>query len=323
MKKVLIVGITGMIGKHLANLLHEEGLEVAGISRATSSSRYLNENSKYKHFGGDIMDMAFLRDVWQSFQPDLIYHLAAQAYNGESWKAEDTTYQLNIKGARNVFEVCKEITPNARIIPACSSAEYGIVPDSMIPIDEDKVPLRPITPYGVSKSTMEMMARQFHLNYNMDFVLPRLFIHLGPDHPPVTAIQNFARQLAAIKLGLQSPVIKVGNLESARDFVDVRDGVKALWLLAQKGKSGEVYNLCTGKAYSMKESLEYLIEISGLQVNIETDKNLLRPSDEKLLLGNPKKIELLGWKAEIPFKQTLSDIYSNWLSRLKIKCREI
>jgi GDP-4-dehydro-6-deoxy-D-mannose reductase len=187
----------------------------------------------------------------------------------------------------------------------------------MVPINEDKVPLRPVTPYGVSKSAMEMMARQFHLNYKMDFVLPRLFIHLGPDHPPVTAIQNFARQLAAIKLGLQPPVIKVGNLESARDFVDVRDGVKALWVLAGKGVSGEVYNLCSGKAYTMKESLEYLIEISGLQVRIEIDPNLFRPTDEKLLLGDPSKIGSLGWKAGIPFKQTLSDIYNNWLKRQK------
>lgn len=322
MKKVLITGITGMIGKHLSKLLQEEDLEIAGISRATSSSRYIHEKSPYTHFEGDIMDVKFLKEVWQIFQPDLIYHLAAQAYNGESWRAENTTYQFNIKGAHNVFETCREFTPAARIIPACSSAEYGIVPEEMIPISEDTVPLRPITPYGVSKSAMEMMARQYHLNYNMNFVLPRLFIHLGPDHPPVTAIQNFARQLAAIKLGLQPPVIKVGNLETARDFVDVRDGVKALWLLAQKGKSGEVYNQCSGKAHTMKESLKILIEISGLKVSTETDPNLFRPSDEKLLLGNPSKIEMLGWKAEIPFKQTLSDIYNNWLNRLS-NCRQI
>jgi len=317
MKKVLITGVTGMIGKHLAELLIKEGCDVVGISRATSSSRYSSEKLSYKHFAGDIMDVKFLKDVWSKFKPELIYHLAAQAYNGESWKAEDTTYQLNIKGARNVFEVSKEITPSSRIIPACSSAEYGIVPEKMIPIKEDQTPLHPITPYGVSKAAMEMMAQQFHLNYNMDFVLPRLFIHLGPNHPPVTAIQNFARQLAAIKLKLQTPVIKVGNLKSSRDFVDVRDGVKALWILAQKGKSGEVYNQCTGKAYSMKEALDSLIKISGLNVNIKVDKSLFRPSDEKMLLGDPAKINRLGWKAEIPFEKTLTDIYINWLERLK------
>jgi len=185
-----------------------------------------------------------------------------------------------------------------------------------MPIDEDTTPLRPITPYGVSKAAMEMMARQFHLNYGMDVVLPRLFIHVGPDHPPVTALQNFARQVASVKLGLQEPVIKVGNLESARDFVDVRDGVRALAILAEKGVAGEVYNQCTGKAWTMKESLDLLIRISDVNVDVQTDPALFRPSDEKLLLGNPSKIEALGWKAEIAFEKTLNDIFENWLQRL-------
>lgn len=315
MKRVLITGITGMIGKHLAKVLHEKGYEVAGISRATSASRYVTEKLFYKHFKGDIVDAKFLRMVWNEWQPDLVYHLAAQAYNGESWKAEDTTYQLNIQGSRNVFETHMAITPKARMVPACSSAEYGFIPHDN-PINEDVTPLRPITPYGVSKAAMEMMARQFHYNYGMDIVLPRLFIHVGPDHPPVTALQNFARQMASVKLGLQEPVIRVGNLESARDFVDVRDGVRALAMLAEKGVSGEVYNQCTGRAWSMKESLDLLIKISGVKVDVQTDPALFRPSDEKLLLGDPSKIEALGWKAEIPFEKTLNDIFKNWLQRL-------
>jgi len=201
------------------------------------------------------------------------------------------------------------------MIPACSSAEYGFITDDK-PINEDLTPLRPITPYGVSKAAMEMMARQFHYNYGMDVILPRLFIHVGPDHPPVTALQNFARQLASVKLGLMEPVLKVGNLESARDFVDVRDGVKALALLAEQGTSGESYNLCTGKAWTMKESLDMLIDISGVEVDIQTDPSLFRPSDEKLLLGDPSKIHSLGWKAVIPFETTLNDIFENWLKRL-------
>jgi GDP-4-dehydro-6-deoxy-D-mannose reductase len=315
--RVLITGITGMIGTHLAELLISQGQEVAGLSRATSSSRYNNPGRKYKHFAGDIQDVGFIRRVWGDFKPELVYHLAAQAYNGISWEAEDTTYSMNVGGSRNVLHACREFTPQARVIPACSSAEYGLIDEDMIPIREDVTLLRPMTPYGVSKAAMEMMARQFCLNFGTDVVLPRLFIHVGPNHPPVTALQNFARQLAAIKLGKQPPTMKVGNLTTARDFVDVRDGAAALWTLAQKGTKGEAYNICTGKAWNIGQSLEMLIEVSGLKVEVQQDKSLLRASDEPLLLGNNDKLSALGWQPKTPFRQTLEDIYKNWLERLK------
>ncbi len=314
--RVLITGITGMIGKHIANLLIEEGNEVAGISRATSASRYVREKQPYKHYTGDILDINFLERVWKEWRPELIYHLAAQAYNGESWEAEDTTYALNITGSRNVLNACKWYSPEARVIPACSSAEYGFVPEDMIPIKEDITPLRPITPYGVSKACLEMMGRQYHLNYGMDVLFPRMFIHVGPDHPPVTALQNFAMQVAAIKLGQLEPVIRVGNLESSRDFVDVRDGARALWLLAKKGVPGEVYNQCSGKAWGIRDSLHMLIDMAGIKVDVQTDPALFRPSDEKVLLGDPSKLQALGWETQIPFEQTLKDILDNWLMRL-------
>jgi GDP-4-dehydro-6-deoxy-D-mannose reductase len=314
--KVLITGITGMIGSHLAKELSGAGYEVAGISRATSAARYAGVNPIYKHYLGDILDRPFLERVWQDWQPEIVFHLAAQAYNGASWEAEDTTYALNISGSRNVLGACHRFSPRARIIPACSSAEYGFVPESMFPIDEDATPLHPITPYGVSKACTEMMSHQYHQNYEMDVVIPRLFIHVGPDHPPATALQAFAMQLAAIKLSKQEPVIKVGNLETSRDFVDVRDGVRALALLAEKGETGQVYNICSGRSWSIRQSLEMLIEISGVAVKVEHDPSRLRPSDEKLLLGKPDKLKALGWSPRIPYEQTLKDIFENWVMRL-------
>jgi GDP-4-dehydro-6-deoxy-D-mannose reductase len=314
--RVLITGITGMIGSHLADLYLKKGCEVAGISRATSSSRLSKNVHCWKHYSGDIVDEYFLERVWSDFKPEVIFHLAAQAYNGLSWEAEDSTYLLNIAGARNVFKVSRKLSPDALIIPACSSAEYGYVSRENSPIDEDKTPLHPITPYGVSKACMEMMARQFCLNYKMRFIFPRLFIHVGPNHPPATALQAFAMQLAAIKLGKTDPVIKVGNLETSRDFVDVRDGVNALDILVNQGEVGHVYNICSGKAWSIKESLAMLIELSGTKVKVVQDAALFRPSDETLLLGSPKKICELGWSQAIPFHQTLKDIFENWLTRL-------
>lgn len=315
--KVLITGITGMIGSHLADLLVHEGHQVAGISRATSSSRWNTGKKAWKHFTGDILDINFLERVWKDWEPEWIYHLAAQAYNGLSWEAEETTYGLNITGARNVFKVTREFAPTARLIPGCSSAEYGIVPEHLFPIDEDLTPLHPITPYGVSKAAMEMMAHQFFRNFGMDIVIPRLFIHVGPNHPPATALQAFAMQLAAIKLGRQEPVIMVGNLDTARDFVDVRDGVKALSLLARKGERGQVYNICSGQAWNIRTCLDMLLEISGVKVAVEIDPARFRPSDEPLLLGKWDKLNSLGWKPEIPFKKTLEDIFSNWIERLR------
>lgn len=314
--RVLITGITGMIGSHLAKLYLEKGCELAGISRATASSRHRIDQYPWKHYSGDISDRKFLERVWREFRPDLIFHLAAQAYNGQSWESETTTYQLNIHGSHNVFSVSLEYTPDAIVVPACSSAEYGIVPASQHPINEDTTPLRPITPYGVSKATMEMMAFQFHQNFSLKVILPRMFIHVGPDHPPATALQSFAMQLAAIKLGLQEPVIQVGNLESSRDFIDVRDGARALQMIARPEHSGQIFNICTGTAWSIKSSLDMLIDIAGVKVNIVHDPSRLRPSDESLLLGDPRKLLALGWKPEISFQMTLKDIFDNWVERL-------
>ena len=312
--KVLITGITGMIGSHLADLYVSMGHEVAGISRATSFGRISKKTTPWKHYLGDILDERFLNKVWKDFNPGIVFHLAAQAYNGQSWEAEDSTYLLNVTGSRNVFKTCRDITPNATVIPACSSAEYGIVPEGNLPVRED-YPLRPITPYGVSKACMEMMAYQFGANYSMRFVLPRLFIHVGPGHPPATALQAFAMQLAMIKLGKASPTLKTGNMETFRDFVDVRDGVRALAILADKGQAGHVYNVCSGKAWSIRESLDMLVSLSGVDVEIMQDKTLFRPSDEPVLLGNHEKISRLGWKRDVPFPQTLQDVFNNWIER--------
>jgi GDP-4-dehydro-6-deoxy-D-mannose reductase len=164
---------------------------------------------------------------------------------------------------------------------------------------------------------MEMMANQFAQNYGLRVVLPRLFIHVGPNHPPATALQAFAMQIAAIKLGKQSPIIKVGNLGSSRDFVDVRDGVRALQLIADEKFSGQTFNICTGRAWGIAQCLEMMIDIAKVEVEVVEDLGRMRPSDEALLVGNPERINALGWNAAIPFQKTLEDIFDNWVYRLQ------
>lgn len=165
----------------------------------------------------------------KDWQPEILIHMAAQAFNGISWKTESMTLSTNVMGTMHVLQCCREFCPEAKVLLACSSAGYGLVPPSEIPITENRL-LRPVSPYGVSKVAVECLGYQYFINYGMQVYLPRLFIHVGPGHPPATAVQNFARQLALIKRGLCEPVIKVGRLDTARDFVDARDGVRAMAL---------------------------------------------------------------------------------------------
>jgi len=210
-----------------------------------------------------------------------------------------------------VLEAC----PNAQVLLACSSAEYGNITPEDCPLVEERL-LKAHTPYGVSKIGVENLGRQYALNYNLKIFLPRLFIHVGTGHPPATAIQNFARQLALIKKGKLPPEIHVGNLTSARDFIDVRDGVRAMRMMMDKGIPGEPVNICNGVAYKIQDILDMLIEISGVDVKVISDKSLFRLADEPLLLGDNSKIVALGYKREYSMYQTLKDVFEDWESRI-------
>jgi GDP-4-dehydro-6-deoxy-D-mannose reductase len=314
MKKMLITGITGMIGSHLKVAAEKRGYEVCGIARDSAASR-MAEGSDTHLFGCDILDFEALLTVFKKVKPDVVVHLAAQAFNGTSWQMEESTHQTNIFGTLNVLRATRQVVPEAKIMLACSSAEYGSFDAKDCPLTEDHH-LRPITPYAVSKVMTEALGFQYFHNYGLNVFLPRLFIHVGTGHPPATAIQNFARQLALIKKGALKPVMKVGNLDSARDFIDVRDGVEALMLVLEKGKPGQPINICTGTAHSIKEVLDELIAISGTKAKIEFDKALMRPSDEPLLVGDNSKIKKLGWKQRYTLKQTLEAVFEDWLKRV-------
>jgi GDP-4-dehydro-6-deoxy-D-mannose reductase len=303
-----------MIGSHFALAAKDKGWPLVGIARNSAASRLEAEPEKHiKRV--DILDREALEDVFLSFNPELVIHLAAQAFNGISWKTEESTHITNFQGTVNVLRSCRKITPNAKVIIACSSAEYGDVKPEDCPLVENRL-LRPITPYGVTKVANENLGYQYFANYGMKVYLPRLFIHVGTGHPPATAIQNFARQLALIKKGRLKPTVNVGNLDSARDFIDVRDGVAGMMLMVENGIPGDPINICTGKAHKISRILEMLIEISGLKIEIVKNSSLLRPSDEPLLLGDNSKLLALGWKQQYTISQTLKDVYNDWLNRI-------
>lgn len=272
-----------MIGIHCARAARESGWETFGIARNSASSR-LAAIEDPSIIRCDMMDYYQLESVFDSVQPAVVIHMAAQAFNGTSWKTEWSTHQANYLGTFNVLRCCHSVVPRAKVLLACSSAEYGDIQPEACPLKEERA-LRPISPYGVTKVAVEALGFQHYHNYGMQVYLPRLFIHVGTGHPPATAIQSFARQLALIARGRAAAEVRVGNLTTARDFIDVRDGVSAMMLLLAKGLPGQPVNICTGEAVTIQEILDMLIEISGLTVTIIPDRQLTRPSDEPLLLG--------------------------------------
>ena len=303
-----------MIGSHLAVATRARGWETFGLARNSAATR-LAAKTEPHHFFCDILDRDALAGVFDRTQPELVIHMAAQAFNGSSWQVEETTHHTNYLGTQNVLRACRLHAPAAKVLLACSSAGYGNVTLADNPLKEDR-PLRPMSPYGVSKAATEALGYQYFINYGMAVALPRLFIHVGTGHPPATAIQNFARQLALIRLGKLEPVLKVGRLDTARDFIDVRDGVSAMMLMIEKGVFGIPTNVCTGKAHTISEILSLLIEISGLEVEVVTDQSLLRPSDEPLLLGDNTIIRGLGWQQQHTMRATLEAVYADWLQRV-------
>lgn len=312
--KVLITGSTGMIGGAFVQAFRDRGWDIIGLSRSTSSGR-MRLTYDHRIAWMDILDQAALLRIIQREQPDLIVHLAAQAFNGSSWELEQYTHQANILGTCNVLSAARIACPKSKILLACSSAEYGDVSPEECPLIEDRA-LRPITPYGVSKTATECLGYQYFKNYGMQVFLPRLFIHVGTGHPPATAIQNFARQVALISKGKSEPVISVGRLDTARDFIDVRDGVAGMMLMLEKGDPGKPINICNGEAVSIRQVLEILIELGEVKVTVVEDHSLLRPSDEPLLLGDNSKLVALGWHRHYTIRETLANVLQDWMNRV-------
>ena len=318
--RVLITGVTGFAGSHLADYLLENqpDVEVWGIYRWRSRRENLEGVwGRLRMLECDLRDYTSVHLALQQARPDAIFHLAAQSFVPSSWKAPNDTLVTNITGQTNLFEAVRvlELVPVIQI--ACSSEEYGLVHPDEVPIKEDN-PLRPLSPYAVSKVAQDMMAYQYFQSYGLKTVRTRGFNHTGPRRGDVFVTSNFAKQIASIELGLQEPVIKVGNLEAVRDFTDVRDMVRAYWLALEKCEPGEVYNLASGAGITIQELLDRLLALSTAQVRVEQDPERMRPSDVVRLIGDSSKFRKdTGWEPQVPFDKTLRDTLQYWRDRLK------
>ena len=268
-QRVLITGITGFVGSHLAEfLLTKEGIQIYGIERWRSRTENIEHiKNRLKVVECDIRDASSVRKIISEIKPDRIFHLAAQSFVPTSWSAPAETISTNILGELNIFEAVRQERINPQTLIAGSSEEYGAVKPEDLPIKED-TPLRPLSPYAVSKVGQDLLGFQYFKSYGMNIVRTRGFNHSGPRRGEVFAESNFAKQIAEIEKGLIEPIVHVGNLDSKRDYTDVRDMVKGYWLVLEKGDPGQVYNICSGEAYSMKEVLDILISLSKKKVEI-------------------------------------------------------
>ncbi|MDD2402027.1 MAG: GDP-mannose 4,6-dehydratase [Clostridia bacterium] len=319
--KILITGISGFVGSHLAEYaLKQENVEVYGTIRKRSPLENIKHIlHKINLVECDLRDPFSVNKTISEVRPEKIFHLAAQSFVPTSWKAPGETLTTNILGQLNIFEAVRQEGLATRIQVACSSEEYGKVYTDEVPITEEN-PLRPLSPYGVSKVTQDFLAYQYYASYGMFVVRTRAFNHTGPRRGKEFVTSNFAMQVAEIEKGLRKPVLYTGNLEALRDFTDVRDMVKGYWLSLEKGDPGEVYVLASGKAYAIREVLEILLNLTTVKITLQQDPTRLRPSDVPILHGDANKFKnKTGWKAEIPFEKTVEDLLNYW--RLKIDDR--
>ena len=319
MKRILITGITGFAGSHLADyvLAEHAGVEVYGTYRWRSRRENIDHlEGRIRLVECDLGDMTALRAALERSRPDAIFHLAAQSFVPSSWTAPAETFHINVIGQIHLFEAIRSLGLDPVVQVACSSEEYGLVHKHETPITELN-PLRPLSPYAVSKVAQDLLAYQYHRSYGLRAVRTRGFNHEGPRRGEVFVMSNFAKQIAAIEAGLHEPVIRVGNLDAVRDFTDVRDIVRAYWLAATRGEPGEVYNLASGRGITIREMLDRLLAMSRVEVRVETDPARLRPSDVEVLLGDASKFRAAtGWEPHIPLDQTLADSLDYWRGRL-------
>jgi GDP-4-dehydro-6-deoxy-D-mannose reductase len=321
--RVLITGITGFVGSHMAEYALFKGAQVFGSNRWRSKTENIEHlRSKVTFIESDLRDVSSVRALLEISIPDYVVHLAAQSFVGVSWHAPAETLTTNIISQVNLLEALRGLKMSPRFLAAGSSEEYGLVLDDELPIRETN-PLRPLSPYAVSKVTQDMMAYQYFKSYGLPIIRTRAFNHEGPRRGDVFVTSNFARQVAEIEAGLREPVVYVGDLTPRRDYSDVRDIVRGYWLLLERGEPGEVYNLCSGRTWSIQAVLDFVLSLSTVKgITVKTDPARLRPSDVMILEGDPGKVhKATGWKVEIPFEQTLTELLDYWRQRTRASSR--
>lgn len=309
-KTALVTGLEGFIGSHMVKFLQAKGWNVIGTYMSEDTAPFpRSPNLRFAQC--DLRNGQRVTQVLNQYQPTHIFHFAAQSLPTLSWANPVETFESNVMGSLYLFEAVRHLKRRPVVVSACSSAEYGNVPASAIPVTEEQ-PLRPLHPYGISKVCLDLLGREYFLDYNVPAVNVRLFNTTGPGKTN-DAPSDFVRQLVRIKKGKQQPVIEVGNLKPRRAFLDVNDTVRGFYLAALKGKPGESYNLCATETHEIGDLLRTAIRLSGVKAEIRPVRRLMRPSDERIIFGSTRKFRKdTGWKPMNTIEQTLESMLRYW-----------
>lgn len=330
MTTAFISGITGMVGSHLADyLLANTDWDIHGLLRWRSpldnishNIKEVNSKKRIKLFYGDLRDSMSIDEAIKNSKPDYVFHLAAQSFPKTSFSAPLDTLETNIQGTVRVLESVKNFSP-AAVVHVCSSSEvFGRVPKEKLPIDEE-CNFHPASPYAISKVGTDLIGRFYAEAYGLTTLTTRMFTHTGPRRGDVFAESSFAKQIALAENGFIPPTIKVGNLKSLRTIADVRDAVKAYFMLVTINPiAGQYYNIGGQHTAEVGEILDHLISISLIkgELKIEIDSDRLRPIDADLQVPNTDKFtKHTGWKPELSFEQTMQDLLDYWRTRVRLE----
>ncbi|MDD3861682.1 MAG: GDP-mannose 4,6-dehydratase [Candidatus Gracilibacteria bacterium] len=302
--KALITGSTGFVGPYLKKELESHGYEVFGLDRN-------NPEKLESVFCGDICDVDFVESVVKQVMPDEIYHLAGFSSVKKSFDEPELTMKINVGGTKNLLEAVRKFCPESKVLIVSSADVYG--KPNKIPINEYQ-DLVETSPYSISRIAQEKLIDEFK---DLFIVVSRSFNHTGPGQPEIFVLPDFVKQVVEIEKGIKDSIIFTGNLDVVRDFSDVRDVVKAYYLLLQKGKKGEVYNVGSGKGYNLAELLNKIIDLSGIKIEVKQDPSKMRPIEIVELVADISKIvNDTRWEPDYSIDRTIEDLLNYW--RLKI-----
>ena len=309
MTTVLITGASGFVGPHLARALSALGARIVGLAISAPPAGLTLDG----WHNADMLDAAAVARVIEAERPAAVVHLAGQSSAARSFEQPVETFRINVTGTWNLIEAVRAHAPMARMLIVGSGEVYGPLPQGTRAAED--APFNPVSPYALSKAAADALAELHARAHGLDVVRTRSFGHTGPGQEPRFVVPSFARQIAAIERGGE-PVLKVGNLDVARDLTDVRDIVRAYVLLLGQGRAGEAYNVCRGATVKLTDMVRMLAERSRVPVRIEVDPERVRTADVSWLAGDPAKLERdTGWRAEIAFERTLDDVLEEWRGR--------